>query len=88
MITHVAIWHDGKCFSLPRPNRHDDVYKQFLYPIEDAGLPIFPETINEGFLINGEVYIDRYYGLQYAQQSGQVTLPLFQPRFLFSEDLW
>lgn len=88
MITHVAVWHAGVCYACPRPLRHCDVYQQYLYPLEDAGQPIYPETLEEGFLIDSHIYIDRYYGLQYAQQSGQVTLPLFQPRFLFSEDLW
>lgn len=87
-ITHVAVIRKGTIHALPKPHRHWHVYEQCIWPLASVDELATEDILEEGFLIDGHQYIGRYHAIEYAKQAGQITMPRFQPRALFSEDLW
>jgi hypothetical protein len=101
MITHVAIKDvNGKIWSLPKPNRHGDIFLQNkLTGIDNKPL----RGGIQGFLNDKGVFLDRKEAFIEAINNNQV-LPPYNPidpsqrkwdlsvdktyRELFSEDVW
>lgn len=84
MITHVTITKDGVIYSLPRPNRHHNVY----HMMNEKGIPA-DEHWNCGFLDSTGKYYNREEAGTYALEIGQVNFLLEEAEGkLFSENLW
>jgi hypothetical protein len=83
VILSVAILQDSVLYMLPKPARHSDV----IFYMADLGLPI-PIKGKQGFLDSGMGFVDREQAVGIAKTCGQIVEPAFQPRELFSEDLW
>lgn len=84
MITHVAILHRGKLYSLPKPNRHHHVI-HMIY--EAIGEPVSGEK--QGFLDDLGNFLDRRQALAHAIECNQLLNPdNHHPTELFSEDVW
>ena len=97
MITHVAIKVDGgRIWSLPSPNRHDNVFKE-IAP-EDVCLG---SEFKVGFLNDAGVFLTREAAWHEAKRCNQILPPYNPidpsqrrgtptdiPGPLFSEDIW
>lgn len=83
-IEASAILHKGKLWIAPRPGRHHDCMKQmFAAGIEE----IRGET--QGFVTSAGRFVCRHDAMDMAREAGQILKePTFQPRTLFSEDVW
>jgi len=83
-IEAAAILHDGKLWTVPKPGRHHDVMVQMFA----AGIEkIRGET--QGFITSAGRFVRREPAMRIAKQAGQILKePTFQPRVLFSEDVW
>lgn len=88
MITHVAIRFQGKVYSLPAPNRHNDVIRLI---IEQAGVTyVDARDDDQGFLIDGETWCRRRPALRVAKECGQLKPGGMGEKLgkLYSEDVW
>lgn len=91
MITHVAIRHEGKLYSLPEPFRHHHVIHMM---VQICGFEHVPGHAEQGFMYESPIekgcyrFIDRTAAYSMAVTSGQITHDNRAPRHLFSEDLW
>jgi len=75
---------DGKVWSVPRPGRHDAVFKL----ISRAGYES-PYHEVHGFITERDgVFLTRAQALRIARASGQLKKPLIGGGILTSEDLW
>ena len=83
-IECAAILFKGKVWSTPRPGRHHDVF-QVMFA---AGIPeVHGET--QGFMTSSGRFVRREPAMRIARKAGQILKePTFQPRTLFSEDVW
>lgn len=81
MIVAVAIWNDGKLYSLPRPNRHHHVIR-LIY--KETGAALLDDE--QGFLDDEGYFLTREQAHKIAVECGQVRRQL--PPILFSEDVW
>lgn len=84
MITHVAIMRHGVIYSLPKPNRHHNVFA-IMPKHEDREKHDIQGFLDESgrFLTRDEAYI-------LAKSSGQLNRRPggYDGNLLFSEDLW
>ncbi len=91
MITHVAIKHRGKVYSLPKPFRHHDVIHMMVLI---CGFKYVPGDAIQGFLNEPAydpgtfVFLDREKAYEFAVDSVQIKADDRNPKHLFSEDLW
>lgn len=88
MITHVAILHQGKLWSLPKPYRHHHVIRKIA-----AGLGVDMVDGAQGFLDSDGRYLTRRQALAVAQANDQLIhqeRPSSATKLgeLYSEDLW
>lgn len=79
-ITHVAIRHNGKVYSLPPPNRHNHVIR---LAVEDGVQHVGQHE--QGFLDSAGRFLSREEAADVAYKAGQIDHP---KSGLFSEDLW
>ncbi len=87
MITHVAIRFQGKVYSLPPPNRHNDVIRLI---VDQTGVKyVDARDDDQGFLIDGGDFCRRAPALRIAKECGQLK-PGTGPKLgkLYSEDVW
>lgn len=85
MITHVAIKHKGKVYSLPKPNRHHDVIRL----IHDTTGESVPSTDIQGFLADGVMFLGRIPAYHYAVYNNQILdMSKVTGSGLSSEDVW
>jgi hypothetical protein len=84
LITHVAIIHEGKVYSLPAPNRHHHVIRHI---VETTGARYVGGE--QGFLDEAGKFLRRKPAKIRAEQTGQLKhlIDINEP-LLFSEDLW
>ncbi len=86
MITHVAMFWEGKLYSLPKPNRHHHIIHQVA---TETGRSIGRSW--QGFLDDTGKFIGRKEACKLAERAGQLNVvrPKTSPRdVLFSEDVW
>jgi hypothetical protein len=83
-IECVAIMIGNDIYSLPRPNRHDNVVHWVSDMLGDAWQD--PEV--QGFLTNKGDFVDRKQAFVIATAAGQLTSPLNRGDELFSEEMW
>ncbi len=81
-IVGVAIIMPDKMWTLPPPYRHGDL----IFILTGRGYKT-PITGQQGFVTSDGKFIDRENGLILARKNGQL-LQEYNPKFLFSEDLW
>lgn len=88
LITHVAIRFRDKVWSLPAPNRHNDVIR--LIVAETGVSYVDARDDDQGFLVDGVDFCRRKPALRIAQQCGQLKPDTLGPRLgkLYSEDVW
>lgn len=85
MITHVAILHKGKIFSLPAPYRHHNVIKLIS---EQTGDRVHADS-EQGFLDDQGRFFRRKPALVEAQRCQQLlSRATCSGGQLFSEDVW
>jgi len=87
-ITHVAIRFQGKIWSLPAPNRHNDVIRLI---VRETGVKyVDARDDDQGFLIDGELWCRRKPALRIALAAGQCKPDTLGPKLgaLYSEDVW
>jgi len=82
-ITHVAIKVGDKIYSLPKPNRHNDVIRMAIELGENP--PIDGHGENSGFLASNGVFMNRYQSGAVAYISGQTKTRIKE---LNSEHVW
>lgn len=84
-ITHVAILTD-KVYSLPKPNRHNHVMKMMVEQFNHSK----PVIGRQGFLVDGERFVNRQEAFKIVLESGQLKYPFETngDEELFSEDVW
>lgn len=84
-ITHVAIKTD-KVYSLPKPNRHNHVMKMMVDHFNQ------PKPVKgvQGFLVDGETFVNRQDAFKIVITNGQLNYPFETAgdEELFSEDVW
>ena len=82
MITHVAIIRDGIIYSLPKPNRHHNIFA-IMPPLDEDG-------DIEGFIDNNGKFLNRDEAYMVAINFGQINRRPggYNGPKLFSEDLW
>lgn len=85
MITHVAIWFQGKIYSLPKPNRHHNVIRM-IYDMTGVSV----DNDKQGFLDDQGNFLDRKQAMIHALACDQLTPTpqRLQFPYLFSEDIW
>lgn len=81
-IVGVAILIGGEVISLPRPNRHHN-----LFPICKSRGFKAPYYGEQGFITDTGRFLNRIEGGKLALENGQVQ-KLHAPPELFSEDVW
>lgn len=88
MITHVAIRFQGETYSLPAPNRHNDVIRMIV--AQTGAKTVDAREDDQGFLIDGEQYARRKPALRHALQTGQCKPESLGAKLgkLYSEDVW
>lgn len=85
-ITHVAIRHGGKVWSLPAPNRHHHVLRLI---VEATGVKyVDARDPDQGFLDSQGNYLDRVRALAVARAAGQLITYREVHDRLYSENLW
>ena len=83
-IVTAALYVNGKVYSYPRPNRHDDVmwredfFKRFKQLSRES------RAINAGFVTSTRRFVDR----QEAAKIFKSNHPDYDSDYLISEDLW
>jgi hypothetical protein len=81
-IVGVAVIHDGKTYTLPKPNRHHHVLKQ-IYDLHGV-----PADGTQGFYTDEGRFLNRQQAYDLARNNGQLKeRKIFESR-LYSEDLW
>ena len=89
MIDRVAIMQGGVVYSLPKPNRHDDVVRHMMLVHH-----VSPVNGEQGFIDNRapEIFINREAASKLAVETGQLkeiqVVRGKRYRKLYSEDLW
>jgi hypothetical protein len=83
VVAAAILENDGTVYSVTPPGRHHDVMK--LMKEQGCSLPI---SGVQGFLLSDGMFADRTYSAEVAIRSGQIDVCKFQPKQLFSEDLW
>lgn len=84
-ITHVAIRYRGETYSLPEPNRHNNVIRLIADTLKIDRIDLH----EEGFLDESGAFLDRRQALAAALFYNQVKDPTdIRAGQLFSEDLW
>ena len=85
-ITHVAIQYDGKVYSLPAPNRHNNVIRKIA---EENGAGVKGPDI-QGFVDSTGRFLNRRDAYKVAFYNGQLNRRPggYQGSELYSEDLW
>lgn len=83
MITHVAIVRNGVVYSLPKPNRHHNVFF-IMAPRSKEDKDI------QGFVDDAGKFLTRKEAFIIATESGQINRREggYDGPLLFSEDLW
>lgn len=85
-ITHVAIRFNDVIYSLPEPNRHNDVIYMIVRQNPDID---YIDVEEEGFLDAEGHFLNRKQALVSAQLNDQLKDPNnVRLNMLFSEDLW
>lgn len=84
-IETAAIRANGTIFSLPRPGRHCDVFKDMR---ENHGIENVLGPDNQGFVTSTGRFVGRQEAMRIAKAAKQIERGKFQPDTLFSEDLW
>lgn len=84
-ISTAAIRWRGVTYTLPRPGRHCDVFKHMreVHGIEDV-----VGSDAQGFVTSADRFVGRAEAAKIALAAKQTDRLKFQPRTLFSEDLW
>lgn len=85
-LTHVAIMHEGKVWSLPRPYRHHHVMRVINYLDETGETKTVDGT--QGFLDASGRFLTRQQALVSADINGQIKNGKIIGGVLTSEDLW
>lgn len=87
-ITHVAVYYDGRVWSLPAPNRHHHVIRD----IAKANGVGVKGPDRQGFLTEHGQFLNRRQAYELASANGQLRRPpdpsKYQGNELYSEDLW
>jgi hypothetical protein len=85
-ITHVAIWYDGKCYSLPKPNRHHHVIRMIA---KENGIGIQGPDL-QGFLDNNGKFLNRKKAFILATANNLILDKTgnVNSKELYSEDIW
>ncbi len=90
MITHVAIRFRDKVYSLPPPNRHNDVIRMICETTDVTHVNVRGD--DQGFLIDGELYCRRKPALRHAVECNQIRTDRPSTGLalgkLYSEDVW
>jgi len=87
-ITHVAIRFQGQIWSLPKPNRHNDVIRLIGTTL---GIKyVDARKRDQGFLDNEGNYLTRKESLAVAMAANQLTARATGHKLgeLYSEDVW
>lgn len=83
LITHVAVYFEGRIYSLPKPSRHGEV-------VRSIGGMYGPSV--QGFLTSQGHFINRRQAMLLARRNGQLNRDMsensYQGEDLYSEDLW
>ncbi len=94
MITHVAVRHQGRIWSLPRPYRHHHIMRTILWLVEEFGeytkekAERFASGDDQGFLDDTGKYYTRQEAEVIARQCNQIKNGEIIGGVLTSEDLW
>ena len=92
-ITHVACLYGGAKFSLPKPNRHSDIWLMLIQMFPN----IKPNDDIRGFLDANGNWLTREGAYIRAQKTGQIKISKswkenhpgkYHPGLLYSEDIW
>lgn len=83
-IECVAIMIGSDVYSLPPPNRHDNVIHWVFEMLGDA----WTEPEVQGFLTNEGNFVGRKEAFIIATAAGQLIAPLNRGEELFSEEMW
>ncbi len=88
-ITHVAIRFRDVIYSLPKPNRHNDVIRHIIDTVPGVTY-VTAHGDDQGFLASDGVYYRRKLAFRIAKEAGQLkpgcTGLLLGT--LYSEDVW
>lgn len=85
MIRHVAVKIGDVVHSLPKPNRHRNIYDMLPNLPKQSGFIVGGV---DGFLDAKGRFLTREQALDYAISVGQIKEPQWDENKLFSEDLW
>lgn len=95
MIVAVAIRSDSVMIQLPKPNRHCDCFDLAKeMGIDHVKARIGIRAVDQGFVTDKGVYLDRNQAMRHAKRCGQALIKTSEDlkhRWsdpLFSEDLW
>ena len=87
-ITHVAIRFQDKIWSLPAPNRHNDIIRLI---VQETGVKyVDARDDDQCFLIDGQLWARRKPALRIARAAGQLKPGCLGEKLgaLYSEDVW
>ena len=88
-ITHVAVRFRGELYSLPAPNRHNDVVREIVKKTGARWTEVAQGPEDDfGFLDEGGHYLRRAQALMSAALFDQLKDPKKQGNHLYSEDIW
>ena len=87
-ITHVAIRYNDQIWSLPKPHRHQDIFRVIMYLNPEIKCIPFLDDDDYGFLDEKGKYLRRHSAKINAILHGQIKDDLCTGRFMKSEDLW
>ncbi len=88
-ITHVAIRFNGVIYSLPKPNRHNDVIRHIIDTVPGVKY-VDCYGDDQGFLTSEGVYVRRKPAIRIANNAGQLLERSVAHKcgILTSEDIW
>lgn len=87
-ITHVAIRFQGEVYSLPAPNRHEDVVREIVQKLKVSHVDSHDE--DRGFLDESGRYLNRKQALVSAELNDQIldSVKVIHHHGLLSENIW
>lgn len=86
-IVGVSVYYDGKPWTLPRPNRHHNVFFHIWYELGGDDHYSMSLLGEQGFITSTGRIINRVEGLKIAIENGQMIHPPYNSE-LYSENLW
>lgn len=85
MIVAVAVRHNGKLYSLPKPNRHHHVIELIW---KETGEEVHSRDDDQGFLDEHGTYWRRRPALYHARAVKQTIIGPIHGDRLYSENVW